>query len=78
MINEQAFEFIPFKITPQNLFILLPLFVSLGFMEKRILKEKLIIDGGTLGCDIYYGKMLRFLALTKSVAIDEFWQGCET
>lgn len=77
MLNKLAFEFISFKVTPQQLSPLLHLFACLGFLSKRILKEKLTIEGGTLGGDVYFKKMLGILALfvlhlIKSLAIDNF------
>lgn len=72
VFNKQAFEFISFKITPQNLSLFLVMFDLLGFLDKGFLKEKLTIDGGTLGGYIYSRKMLGFLAFTKSFSIDDF------
>lgn len=54
------------------------LYVLLGFIERRNMKgfkKKIVIDGETLGGDIYYEKMLGFwlfmsCALSKSLIIN--------
>lgn len=63
VFKEQAFEFISFKVTSQNLSFQLHLFATLETLKNEILKEKLTIDDGILMDDIYYGNMFRIFGL---------------